>query len=140
MVIARGRDSKYQRWQRQLLPFSVLTILTGHQSFIADVKFLGHYHSLVSIGWDGQILFWPNLLVSLPKSHPPHHHHVHSNQKELPYTEVEPLGGYKLGPSAIVKFLPIAVHPLICNSGLVVLLQNRLGGFTVISCLKKLAR
>ena len=118
-------------------------IFTGHQSFIADVCFLGNGHRLVSIGWDSQLLLWNHLLLpSLPKtvsslnssSRVVHHNTKHTEQSAidtLPLTEVEPVEGFKLGPSASVDFLPLTV----CNyldCGLFVLVRNRLGAVYVV--------
>lgn len=117
---------------------------TGHQSFIADLCFLGNGHRLVSIGWDSQLLIWNRLLLSsLPKitsystsssSRAVHHNTKHTEQsalEALPLTEVEHVEGFKLGPSASVDFLPLTV----CNfldCGLFVLVRNRLGAVYVV--------
>ena len=129
------------------MSISVITvthfIFIGHQSFIADVCFLGNGHRLVSIGWDSQLLLWKHLLLpSLPKTIPSsnsssravHHNTKHTEQSvldALPLTEVEPAEGFKLGPSASVDFLPLTV----CNyldCGLFVLVRNRLGAVYVV--------
>ena len=139
---------KEQRWETTAdiivyLPYMYIcrlcmlltvTIFTGHQSFIADLCFLGSGHHLVSIGWDSQLLLWNHLLLpSLPKitslSRAIHHNTQHTEQSAiaaLPLTEVEPMEGFKLGPSASVDFLPLTVYNFL-DSGLFVLVRNRLG-------------
>lgn len=111
---------------------------TGHQSFIADLCFLGAGHCLVSIGWDSQLLLWSRLLLpTLPKasssSRAVHHNtpHVEQSAVSLPLTEVEPVEGFKLGPSASVDFLPLCVCSYL-DYGLFILVRNRLGTVYVV--------
>ena len=90
----------------------------------------------MSIGWDSQLLVWSRLLLpSLPKTHSSslsrsvaHHStkHTELTSETLPLTEVEPVEGFKLGPSASVDFLPLAVYNFL-DSGLFVMLRNRMG-------------
>ena len=123
-----------------LLSMVMVTIITGHQSFIADLCFLGSSHRLVSIGWDSQLLLWNHfLLPSLPKitsssSRAVHHNTQHTEQSAiaaLPLTEVEPVEGFKLGPSASVNFLPLTVYNFL-DCGVFVLVRNRLGAVYVV--------
>ena len=115
-------------------------MLTGHQSFIADLCFLGTGHRLVSVGWDSQLLLWSRLLrPNLPKakssssSRMVHHNtpHTESDAESLPLTEVESEEGFKLGPSARVDFLPLCVRNYL-DYGLFVLVRNRLGVVNVV--------
>ena len=96
----------------------------GHQSFLAGLCFTGSGATppqLVSVGWDGQILFWQDIIFDVP-----------NDKESLPYTEGEPQAGFKLGPSAAVEFVPLAVHTL-SGYGVVVTLRDKAGGVTVVS-------
>ena len=81
---------------------------------------------LVSLGWDGQLLFWrfcPLTSGDLghqqrPKARP--------EQPDM----LDPVGGYKLGPSQVVEFLPIFLRSMM-GCGLVVAMANKLGGVTI---------
>ena len=123
-----------------------LIFIAGHQSFVADLCFLGSGHRLVSIGWDSQLLLWNRILLpSLPKnfssslssssSRAVHHNTQHTAEQSvmaaLPLTEVEPVEGFKIGPSASVDFLPLTVYNFL-DCGLFVLVRNRLGAVYVI--------
>ena len=119
--------------------YTLNNFITGHQSFIADLCFIGSSHRLVSIGWDSQLLLWNRLLLpSLPKttsssSRSVHHNTQHKEQSAiaLPLTEMEPVEGFKLGPSASVDFLPLNVHNFL-DCGLFVLVRNRVGAVYVV--------
>lgn len=99
----------------------------GHQSFIADVKFVGG--TLVSTGWDGQVLFWQNT-EQLQKVL------TVKNQENLPFEESEPQGGFKLGPSASVEFVPLSTQTL-GNHVLVMTLYNKSGAVTIVCYLQQ---
>ena len=74
------------------------------------------------MGWDGQLLFWWDIFAaSMP-----------SDRQGLPYVEGEPQAGFKLGPSATVDFLPLAVYTLL-DCGVLVTLRDKAGGVTVVS-------
>ena len=74
------------------------------------------------MGWDGQLLFWQDIFAAgMP-----------SDRQGLPYIEGEPQAGFKLGPSATVDFLPLAVYTLL-DCGVLVTLRDKAGGVTVVS-------
>lgn len=88
-------------------------------------------NTLASLGWDGQILFWQagsissHALVTHTKGGKDRHHsHV--------YVDTEPLGGYKIGPSTTVDFVPLAIYEVF-GGGLLVMVKDRCGGVTVIN-------
>lgn len=106
-----------------------------------------HGYFLVSLGWDSQVLFWGQLAPKLLNYS--QHRRVRGDEdprrtraqgEEDNGTRVrggrpdleamEPVGGYKLGPSPVVEFLPTMIHsPMGC--GLIVVTVNKLGGVTV---------
>jgi len=53
------------------------------------------------VGWDGQILFWQDIFDAA---------NMPNDKESLPYTDGEPQAGFKLGPSAVVEFIPLAVN------------------------------
>lgn len=67
--------------------------LKGHLSFVKGVSFLPHH--LVSVGMDGQILFWD---IQQPDVF-----------DKLYIEEVEPKCGFKLGPSNQCEVLPSSI-------------------------------
>lgn len=85
-----------------------------------------HGYLLVSVGWDSQLLFWR--LHPLPDADHgrPHRLKAKSEQPEL----VDPVGGYKLGPSLVVEFLPLLLRSMM-ECGIVVAVANKLGGVTL---------
>ena len=102
--------------------------IVGHQSFIADLQFLSDSttHFLVSIGWDGQVLFWQDIWKESSQ-------HLQDKQlQNLPYVETEPQWGFKLGPSASIQFIPLTMRALL-GCGLLVVLVNKLGHITIVS-------
>lgn len=103
--------------------------LKGHTSFVADMQFsLGGY-LLVSLGWGGQLLFWRLLpLPDMPLQSRPRR--PRAKVEPLRAELVEPAGGYKLGPSLAVEFLPLKLGSMM-GCGLVVAMANKLGGVTV---------
>ena len=105
------------------LLFSLLYTSAGHQSFLAGLSFIeASITQLVSVGWDGQLLFWQDIFAaSMP-----------SDRQGLPYVEGEPQAGFKLGPSATVDFLPLAVYTLL-DCGVLVTLRDKARGVTVVS-------
>lgn len=88
----------------------------GHHSFVTDVQCIAK-DLLVSVGWDGQVLYWCPV---------PYSQHC----ADLP-VDSDPLGGFKIGPSATVEFLPLSLQALSADNVLVVI-SNRLGGVTVL--------
>ncbi len=103
---------------------------TGHQSFVSDLVFLptGVPPVLVSLGWDGQLLFWQGNTAS---SHVSAHTKLRRDAS-LPYVDTEPLGGYKIGPSSRVEFIPLAVYRGL-GGGLLVMVIDGQGAVTVIN-------
>ena len=94
-----------------LVQYLTLTY-TGHQSFIADVHFTLS-GLLLTLGWDGQVLIWT----------PSHHPHPHTEDSD-------PVGGFKIGPSTSVKFLPLNVTAV--DNGLLVMLGSKQSELTVV--------
>lgn len=93
---------------------------TGHQSFVADTAVLSP-SLLVSVGWDGQMLFWQEMDDGSKTSR---------GKLELPYIDSEPLAGFKLGPSVTVDFLPVSIRSLFGSAFLMVFV-GRKGTVTV---------
>ena len=99
----------------------------GHSSFIAGLTF-SRGHFLVSLGWDGQLLFWKHLAHRRKSSgRCASKEHSYRSTVEI----VEPVGGYKIGPSPSVEFLPSLVRPLMAGCGFLVAMDNKMGGVTV---------
>lgn len=74
---------------------------------------------MLSVGWDGQVLYWcPSLLT--------HSHHTADI-----HMDSDPQGGFKLGPSAILEFLPLSLRP-VGGYSVLVAIGNRLGGVSVL--------
>ena len=86
-----------------------------------------HGRFLVSLGWDGQLLFWRHLTQQILNHGRQHSRMERSRIKpEL----VEPVGGYKVGPSPVVEFLPTMLLSL-KGGGLLVTMANKMGGVSV---------
>jgi hypothetical protein len=100
-------------------------LLLGHASFVADMMFV-HGYFLVSMGWDGQLLFWK--LSPLPSPDQPRSQRPRARPEQPDL--LDPVGGYKLGPSLVVEFLPILLRSMM-GCGLVVAMANKLGGVTL---------
>lgn len=49
---------------------------------------------------------------------------------------LDPAGGYKIGPSLAVEFLPVLLRPVM-GCGLLVAMANKTGGTTVASYVKQ---
>lgn len=75
------------------------------------------------MGWDGQILFWQDIFDAA---------NMPNDKESLPYTEGEPQAGFKLGPSAAVEFIPLAVNTL-SGYGVLVVLRDKTGGVTIVT-------
>ena len=101
------------------------TFSPGHTSFVADLMF-GHDYFLVSVGWDGQLLFWRLHPLPAPDKGRPHRLKARPEQPDL----LDPVGGYKLGPSLAVEFLPVLLRSMM-GCGLVIAMANKLGGVTL---------
>ena len=89
--------------------------LLGHVSFVSGISFFSHH--LVSVGLDGQVLFW-----DIQQAH---------EQDKMYIEEVEPLCGFKLGASSQYDVLPtsiIGVGP----SEILLLLQEQKSRVTVV--------
>ena len=103
-------------------------LLSGHASFVSGLTFSrGHY--LTSVGWDGQMLFWrhfskgrKSVVLSTASK---------GRQYQLAVEILEPVGGYKIGPSPSAQFLPSLIRPLACGCGFLVAVDDKLGGVTV---------
>lgn len=108
----------------------------GHRSFVADAKFAvprAGCYMLVSLGWDGQLLFWKHLLS---QHFPPLQRSKSVRGDKLDVVEmVEPAGGFKLGPSSVIEFLPLSLCTLM-GRGLAIAMRNKLGG-TAVACYLK---
>ena len=85
-----------------------------------------HGYMLVSLGWDGQLLFWR--LRLLPET--PHKARPHRPKSKQEPELLDPAGGYKLGPSLVVEFLPLLLRSM-QGCGLVIAMANKQGGVTV---------
>ena len=55
---------------------------------------------------------------------------------ELEVELLDPAGGYKIGPSLAVEFLPVLLRPVV-GCGLLVAMANKLGGVTIGSYFKQ---
>ena len=56
---------------------------------------------------------------------------MHSHHTADLHVDSDPQGGFKIGPSAILEFLPLSLHPL-DGHGVMVVIGNRLGGVSVL--------
>ena len=122
-------------WNHDCIHFSSLLAILGHTSFIADLQF-AHSSLLISLGWDGQLLFWKLLPLPAVSQQGRHHQRSRALVERTPEL-VEPTGGYKIGPSVLVEILPIMLCSLM-GPGLVVAMANKLGGVTVAGYTKPL--
>lgn len=104
-------------------------------SFIADLHFT-HGYLLASLGWDGQLLFWTKLHQRVSTPHQQRRSKVRGERVELEVELVDPAGGYIIGPSPAVEFLPLLFRPVM-GCGLLVAMANKLGGVTVVSYVKQ---
>lgn len=104
----------------------------GHSSFVAGLTFCrGRF--LTSLGWDGQLLFWKHLNQQRRSCD----HRVTKGRVGRSAVELmEPVGGYKLGPSTAVEFLPSHLCSLMSGCDFLVAMGNKQGGTTVASYTK----
>ncbi len=116
-----------------MIPWFLL-VYTGHLSFISDLMFLSSGSSaiLLSLGWDGQVLFWQGGAACSHSPHTPVAHTKGRRDGGLPYVDREPLGGFKMGPSASAQFIPLSVCGVL-GSGVLVMSIDRQGGVSVIN-------
>ena len=87
---------------------------------------MGHHLRVVTLGWDGQLLFWKQLTWHSCTSSYPQGRGKGRETCEEP-EKVEPAGGYKIGPAVVVEFLPLKVRTLM-GCGLLVAMENKMGG------------
>lgn len=111
--------------------------LSGHVSFVADVQFSSSPGCLLSsLGWDSQLLFWKHITRQALSCPPPSRPRSKGPRGERGEVELmDMVGGYKLGPSLTVEFLPLMLRPLM-GCGLLVAVGSRLGG-TTLACYSK---
>ena len=55
-VVSSAEDHQLQRWE---FPAGKLTTLAGHESWVRDIVFLPDGETVVTVGSDEQMIFWP---------------------------------------------------------------------------------
>ena len=86
---------------------------TGHCSFVSSLLSLDKEGTLLSLGWDGRLLFWQGIEPIRD-----------TNIEVFPIEDNSPQCGFKLGPSTTTQFLPLSMCDAMGFSALVLLIDR----------------